>query len=722
LQSVFEYNIVTIANYIIGENEMTKKGENITEEVKEKIRLTRRVKMLSKFKWKIIEPYLDEVIDIGSRNRNKKFITFREFKKLIEEGNSQKSIKQMGISKHLIQFYSNFSQGKIDIDKDTFSKEYNDGLSLDEIALKYKVTREDITYLRQLYGQKNKGATYINRKKIEVPLTQRQKDILYGSMMGDAYKMTSSSSIFKHSSNQEDYLFWKYSEFKNIASEHSLQKTMKIDKRSETEVSTWRFYTYANSDIEKCIFEFYNTGKKEVSLEILNRLTPLSIAVWYQDDGTTDFEHRKIVRNGIDKTPIFTFCTESFSLESCRNIVKWFKSRYNIITYLKETQLSDRMGHRIRVHKDSADSFAEMIKPHILPMFSYKVDYDAYKENRKNKQIRVIGADLLECPLGVDFSVLDVKHQQEYIDNLVLFYQHRGIESLVDKPYGWENHMNAVFSNNPENLIKEDYISFSNLGNNFLMSHFPNFWSAKSKGSFSPREVFENKEYLSDIIRKIVVQGYFPSSAKILKALKRYRGNKRVSGFMPCVAKAIYHKYCDKESRVLDFCAGYGGRMFGAVSCDKVISYTGIEVNFPTYSGLQDLYNTLRIHAGTKKEVIILNQDSILGMKQFANNAFDFCFTSPPYYDAEIYSDDEGQSFKKHLRYDEWFNNYLIGAIREAMRVSKRVVINMANTGGYMIADDLENWLKSEEMNYNIDNIRLPHYGGDFKFEPIFVF
>ena len=220
--------------------------------------------------------------------------------------------------------------------------------------------------------------------------------------------------------------------------------------------------------------------------------------------------------------------------------------------------------------------------------------------------------------------------QDNYIDDIVYFYQSRGIRFLLEKQNKWEDHMFAVLKINPVNLMREDHISFSNLGNKFLMSHFPNFWEARSKGGQSPKDIFENKEFLSDIIRKIITQGYFPSKEKILKSLQRYRGNKQVSGFMPCVAKSIYHKYCEKDSRVFDFCAGYGGRLFGAMSCDKVKSYTCSEINFETYSNLHDLYRTLRLHGEIEKEVNIFNQDSILAMQQFSNKSFDFCFTSPP--------------------------------------------------------------------------------------------
>jgi 16S rRNA G966 N2-methylase RsmD len=699
---------------------MVMKGTSISEEVKQKIRETKKQKMLSKYKWEIIESYLDTEIDIGSRNRNKKFITLREFKKLILEGNNLVTIKKLGISKHLLQFYSNFSQGKIILTKDKFIEEYESGLSLDEIAIKYKFARDDLTYLRQLYGQKSKGAKFIERKKTEVPLTQRQKEILYGSMMGDAKKMSSSSVAFNHGPGQKGYLLWKYNEFKNVASERSLKGTSYIDKRSEDEACRWTFYTYANTDVEKCVSEFYN-GTKEISLNILEKLTPLSIAIWYQDDGTTDFNHRSIVSKNYNIKPVFAFCTESFSRESCENIKKWFNDKYDINVSLKERILSDKIGYRIKVDIDSVDKFVELIKPHILPMFSYKINYDVYKDKRESKEIQVINGEVLECPLGADFSSLNTIKQEEHIDGLIDFYQSKGIERLIDRPHKWENHMSRVININPENLIRESYISFSNLGNRFLMSHFPNFWSAKAKGGQSPKEVFNNKEYLGDIIRQIIIQGYFPSQEKILKALQRYRGNKKVSGFMPCVAKSIYHKYCNDGDRVLDFCAGYGGRLFGSMSCDKVKSYTGIEVNFDTYLGLQNLHNTLRLHGEIKKEVTILNQDSILGMQQFRDNVFDFCFTSPPYFNAELYEDESGQSFNKYPKYGQWFEEYLIGAVREAMRVSKRVAINMDNTGGYMIADDLEKWMTSKSIPYIIDKIRLPNFGAEFKYSYIFV-
>jgi 16S rRNA G966 N2-methylase RsmD len=354
-------------------------------------------------------------------------------------------------------------------------------------------------------------------------------------------------------------------------------------------------------------------------------------------------------------------------------------------------------------------------------MFRYKIDVNTYLLKRKDREIDVTMNEIIRCPLGGDFKFLPIKEQDENIDKICIYYQNKGIYSLLGKPYDWENHMYSVIKHNPDNLIKDGYISFSNLGNKFLMSHFPNYWKAASKGNQSPKEVFENKKYLSEIVRKIILIGKFPNSYEILKSLQRYRGNKSLSGFMPCVAKAVYKKYCNNNDKVLDFCAGYGGRLFGAMSCEKVKSYTGIEVNFETYNNLHELYRTLKLHADIQKEVNLYNQDSVLGMNQFNDKVFDFCFTSPPYFDVEEYSEEENQSFKKYEEYGEWFEEFLIKSIKEAMRVSKKVAINVGNSGGYKIADDLEKYLIDEKINYKKDFFKIPQYGGNFKLEPIFV-
>jgi hypothetical protein len=355
-----------------------RKGQVVSEEVKEKVKRAKALKLVSKYNWDIVEPYLDVVVDNGTGKRGKKFITLREFRSGILSGKSIKDLIEEGISKHLIQFFSNLCQGKINLLKEDFEELYLQGSSLEEICKEKGITRDDITFLRQLYEVKRKGAKYINRKKTEISLTQRQKDIIYGSLMGDAKKMSKegTSVSFVQGGKQKGYLYWKYSELENLASDRGVKEYSTYDKRFNNTYLTWRFYTKVNSDIEKIIHPFYCFGRKEITEDILYNLEPLSIAVWYMDDGSTDYNRKK------GEVTNLIFCTDSFSEDSCYNIVDWFEEVYKISSYIRfRGRAKDGFPkYRVVVKKESVSKLIDLIEPHILPMFRYKIDYDAYVE------------------------------------------------------------------------------------------------------------------------------------------------------------------------------------------------------------------------------------------------------------------------------------------------------------------------------------------------------
>lgn len=370
---------------------MPVKGKKLSAEAVEKMKQSKLSRLLSKYNWIIAEPYLDVEIKNGAARRTTQYITMREFKDNSLSGLSIKDMIDSGISKNVLQFFSNFCQGKINFTKEQFEESYKQGMSLDEISKAFSVTREDLTCLRQLYDIKRRGATYINRKKTEEKLTQRQKDILYGSMMGDAkrnHTRWNSTACFKHSDKQKDYLMWKFEEFKSVSKKESLRLVLSKDKREEYKGhrGSWSFYTKANSDIEECMDKFYKEDGKQIDRDILDNLSELSLAVWYMDDGTTDWQRRKRIK-GLNPKPEIKFCTDSFSKQSCDNIVKWFKDEWNINSHLRErgVRTDGGMAYRVVINSDCAYSFLDLISPHIIPSMSYKVNYEAYLEYIRHK-------------------------------------------------------------------------------------------------------------------------------------------------------------------------------------------------------------------------------------------------------------------------------------------------------------------------------------------------
>jgi len=695
--------------------DMPWKGSQLSETSVQRMKQSKQRRMQSKFDWSIAEPYLDTILDNGSRNRKAKFITLREFRELIESGRSLKDIRLDGISKHIVNFYSLFCQGKINLSKAHFLIEYESGLGLDEIAEKYSISRDNMTFLRQLYDVKARGATFQHRKATETPLTQRQKEILYGSMLGDAKQASLSSVAFKQGEKQKDYLLWKYREFENVASKNSLKSFTVLDPRSGQEHTSWQFYTHANTDVEACVDIFYQNGKKDISQPILDQLTALSVAVWFMDDGKTDFHHRHIKGKMHQINPECMFCTESFSKEGCELACRWFRETWGLSAYLRTRKLSNGTGYRICIRSPDTDKFFDVIRPYVLPLFMYKISYRKYIEEKTNSDIAL--ADIIGCPVGEEFVSLSIPEQEGRINQIVSYWHRRGVSRLLPYPKYFKKDMKRVLQYDADRLLHDDYIAFCTLGNNFLMSHFPNFYEAKAKGGKSAAEIFNNERYLSEIVRGILQDGHFPRGNRIRSKLSDYRGNRMVSGFMPCVAKSIYHRYCDTGFKVLDFCAGYGGRLFGAMACEKIVSYTGIEVNYTSYDNLCELRRSLKLYGNVCKPANLINADAIEGMRQFSDKYFDFAFTSVPYFDCEEYSDQYSQSFRRYANYAEWFEKFLLASISEAKRVSKVVLLNVANTGAYQIAEDLA----SAQSVSPVDNIRMSRRGGGTKFEPLFL-
>ena len=692
------------------------KGQVATPEQREVFRKGQLESWKNRLDWSFADPFLNTEMVISSRNRINKFITFGQFKKFIEDGDSIPALIEKGISKHLLFFMSKFLQGELKhVLKDEVFRLYNEGKSLDEISKYFKITREDITFIRCLFGIKAKGPTFINRKRTEIPLTQRQIEIVCGSLMGDAKKTNSSTVGFGHGDEQKQYLLWKYEEMKSVVSERTVKGDKNIDPRNGKENIGWRFYTKANTDIETIVSEFYPDGKKNPTNEAFEMLSPLSLAVWYQDDGSTDFCFRNISKNENNIQASFVFCTDSFNQDTCERIVKTLDIKFGIKTCLIPSH--NKKGFRVKVLPESNETFLNIVRPHTLPMFAYKFDYVQYvKERTNNDPVQVNLAEVIRAPRGTEFESLPMGEKDNWVRKLVSYNRRRGFDSLIGytdedakKDFG------SILKFDTSKITSDSSIRSCSTGAGLPTGFCSHYWNVKPKAGKSPREIFENDEWLSEIIRNILQEGRFPAKRKILQKLRLYRGNKAAGSFMPCVAKAIYLKYAGSNSNVLDFCAGYGGRLAGALAVPNVCSYTACDVSLSSVLGIRKMYSLVG-----EKPATIDNADALEFMKQKRDNQFDFCFTSPPYFNAEEYEEGNQQSSTRFETYSQWFQKWLLPCVKEACRISRLVIINIANTGAYKISNDLRAETKGLGLLKFEHSLNYRGFSGTVRKEPLF--
>jgi hypothetical protein len=131
--------------------------------------------------------------------------------------------------------------------------------------------------------------------------------------------------------------------------------------------------------------------------------------------------------------------------------------------------------------------------------------------------------------------------------------------------------------------------------------------------------------------------------------------NGSITFFKMCNATFLYKKY--QATKVLDFTAGWGGRMLGAINLG--IEYIGIDTNTDLKPGYDQLIELFGCEAKCK-----MLWKSALEV-DYSTLDYDFVLTSPPYEDIEIYS---------HMGYEgvDWFYQaFLIKLIDEARKYNK---------------------------------------------------
>lgn len=238
-------------------------------------------------------------------------------------------------------------------------------------------------------------------------------------------------------------------------------------------------------------------------------------------------------------------------------------------------------------------------------------------------------------------------HEEEFYDILeTLAYEFTNIDY-------YPRYDEEILIKDWKNLCKfqsdSPFINSTNrIGMKLCEHFFNNFYDISDKSGKSFSEMWKNV----NLMKKILIWNRKSHSTPYLSEIKRgiyfCGGLTKSTMYRPQLAKLI----TTGRKRVLDPCAGWGGRMLGVVANN--IDYVGFEPNTKTYENLIALSKFLKI----ENKVSIIN-DTAMNMSNYDIGKFDVCLTSPPYYNLEIYSTEETQSIHNQGTYEEWNRNFL---------------------------------------------------------------
>lgn len=211
----------------------------------------------------------------------------------------------------------------------------------------------------------------------------------------------------------------------------------------------------------------------------------------------------------------------------------------------------------------------------------------------------------------------------------------------------------------------DNYInSTSRIGMKMCEHFFPNFYEIQNKKGESFENLW-NKENLIKILRWNRKSHSTPYLSELKRGIYFCCGLTKNTMYRPQMAKAVCLRYQPKI--VLDPCAGWAGRMLGAVSSGA--EYIAFEPNTKTYDGILRLANFLNIE--NKVRIIC---DDVLNIDNYDLPKVDLIITSPPYFDLEIYTNESTQSITNCDNYDLWSEKFLKTTIYNCL--------DLLNSGG----------------------------------------
>lgn len=243
------------------------------------------------------------------------------------------------------------------------------------------------------------------------------------------------------------------------------------------------------------------------------------------------------------------------------------------------------------------------------------------------------------------------------------------------------------WANLKKKQIDKDFISSTSVvGTNIIKRNMPHLYEVQNhKG----KSIVSS--WTQEVLEKVLVTNRkshsTPYVSEIIRQVGFVSGTSKVTIYRPLLTKRIVERFNSKH--VLDVCVGWGGRMLGSVCVDGV-SYTGIEPFSKTYEGLEQMKSELEL----TDEQVTLHNDCAETILPQLERKYDLALTSPPYYNLEIYTDEETQSHH-YGTYEVWVDNFLRpvieGVLDKLVEGGKSCwsVKNFKTDGKYNLYDDV---------------------------------
>lgn len=197
-------------------------------------------------------------------------------------------------------------------------------------------------------------------------LTNIEKEILIGSMLGDLYLQKTSiynyRLRFEQGEIHKDYIFHIYEIFNKFILKEPT-KIERINKLGNKNI-TYRLQSITHSEFNFLADLFINdNGKKHVPKDLIkNHLTTRGLTYWFMDDGSK-LDYSKNEGKGI------VLNTQQFSVENVNQMSLELNEKFKLNSWVG----LNKSRPIIKISGENFEKMIEYMKPYLIPSMYYKL-------------------------------------------------------------------------------------------------------------------------------------------------------------------------------------------------------------------------------------------------------------------------------------------------------------------------------------------------------------
>ena len=275
------------------------------------------------------------------------------------------------------------------------------------------------------------------------------------------------------------------------------------------------------------------------------------------------------------------------------------------------------------------------------------------------------------------------------------------------KGHSEEEMQDILYKLKTEPLVNPDIISDIGVNTTPILSTWIDDLLYKAKrinNDMSPDEALQSDECLDKIFAYIKTKPKFYTGNDVNNLKSYFRNSQssvvnatKVANFSPIAARKVYEKYCPNfYATILDYSCGWGARMLGCLTSPFEYKYVGIEPNSKLNERLLKFSEWVCSSLHRENNTKLYLEGSEVFHEELVNT-IDLSFSSPPYFNLEIYCNEESQSANENTTFKAWVEGYMIPTIQNIYKYTKDGGLHIVNLKNLSTAGKeplLETWIR----------------------------